>query len=316
MPVRVESQESQVSQEAGPSRKTVPVRASSIVVDSEDDDDMEEEEGWTTDTFQNQVIDKDIPSAAPQLRQTIDKLKDFIRRLEEGMELALDTAKALEDSKQDEPSIREVEKAFFRILDQRELVRIKIGVLEDMVNQLRSSHQYTDIESTYEELAAPKEKAYLAKSERAKYKTSKEYSEFRSAIWEINHDSACPPVSQWLEKGDDDESDDDDFDIGGATQSYRCPITLMPFVEATTSSKCGHNYSRAAIVDLIETSRKAKRAPKCPVTGCQAVLDKTDLKPNPSLQKRCDEYQKRLQRREDERDEEDDTIAIDEDEED
>ncbi|WWC62469.1 uncharacterized protein I303_105065 [Kwoniella dejecticola CBS 10117] len=316
MPARSRPRPSQASQEAGPSKKAAPVRASSVIDDEDGEDDLIEEEGWTQETFKNRVIDRQNPAAVPQLRQMVDKMKEFIRRLEEGLDLAVDTAKALEDSKEDEPSINEVEKAFFRILDQREIVRLKIGVLEEMVNQLRAGHQYTDIGSAFEDLLAPREKAYLAKSDRAKYKNSKDYADFRSAIWEINHDSACPPVSEWLEKGDDDESDEDDFDIGGTTQNYRCPITLMPYEDATTSVKCGHHYSRAAIVDLIESARKAKRPSKCPVTGCQALLDKTDLKPNPSLQKRTDEHQKRMRRREDEQEDGDETIAIDEDDED
>lgn len=35
------------------------------------------------------------------------------------------------------------------------------------------------------------------------------------------------------ESGDD--SDDDDLEIGGVTQDYKCPVTLMPLVDPVTS---------------------------------------------------------------------------------
>jgi SUMO ligase MMS21 Smc5/6 complex component len=50
---------------------------------------------------------------------------------------------------------------------------------------------------------------------------------------EINHtDEAMPPVSTFLPMEEGDEDDDDEIEIGGATQNYRCPLTLQPFVNA------------------------------------------------------------------------------------
>ncbi|WVW84573.1 hypothetical protein I302_106607 [Kwoniella bestiolae CBS 10118] len=310
MPIRVSSDE---LPEAGPSRNSNSPRSSPGL---DGDDDLIEEEGWTKETFENRSITKQNPAATPLLRTTMDKLKEVITRIEEGLELAKETAIALEDSKQDEPSIDDVEAAFFKALDQRQLLDIRIEALKELMAQLQAGQDFPNIESSYEELATPKETEYLAKSKRAKYKNSTEYAEFRSAIWEINHTTACPPVSQWLEKGPDDESDDDEIDIGGTTQTYRCPITLTLYQDATTSNKCGHSFSRAAIMDLIDSAKKQRRVSKCPVTGCAAVLEKSDLKANPSLQKRADEFARRERRREDEREEGDDTIAIDDDEED
>lgn len=31
---------------------------------------------------------------------------------------------------------------------------------------------------------------------------------------------------------DDPESDDDDIEIGGTTQDFKCPLTLLPFDDA------------------------------------------------------------------------------------
>lgn len=73
-------------------------------------------------------------------------------------------------------------------------------------------------------------------------------------MWDIGHeDQACPPISSFLEKGEhrgkvstypiansgvsgpeDPESDDDDIEIGGTTQDYKCPLTLLPYENAVT----------------------------------------------------------------------------------
>lgn len=56
---------------------------------------------------------------------------------------------------------------------------------------------------------------------------------FRQGIWEINHEGeACPPMSRWLPRSDGDASDDEDFEVGGTLQTFKCPITLMPFTDA------------------------------------------------------------------------------------
>ncbi len=41
-------------------------------------------------------------------------------------------------------------------------------------------------------------------------------------------------MSRFLPKSDADESDDDDFEMGGTTQNYRCPVTMLPFKDAVT----------------------------------------------------------------------------------
>ena len=46
-------------------------------------------------------------------------------------------------------------------------------------------------------------------------------------------DKACRFI-HYLEDGDD-EDDDDDIVVGGATQDYKCPITLRLFVDPVTS---------------------------------------------------------------------------------
>ena len=48
-----------------------------------------------------------------------------------------------------------------------------------------------------------------------------------------------PPLTSFIPREEDDASDDDDFEMGGTTQNYRCPITLQPFVNPVTRSVRG-----------------------------------------------------------------------------
>ncbi len=58
---------------------------------------------------------------------------------------------------------------------------------------------------------------------------------FRTAVWEVRHeDEPCPPMSNWLPREEGDEEDDDDFEVGGTTQRYTCPITLVAYKDAVT----------------------------------------------------------------------------------
>ncbi|KAK8858496.1 hypothetical protein IAR55_002723 [Kwoniella newhampshirensis] len=306
---------SSASPEAGPSRKSRVIASQDADGGHPEEGQEEEEDGWTKETFVSQPISKNS-TAMPMFRTMIDKFKDVISRIEEGIDSARETAITLEEAKQDDESIEQVENAIFRAFDQRQILQIKIEVLEHLIAKLRENESFDNIEKVFDDETDRREREYLARSQQAKYKKVKEYQDFRQALWEINHQSACPPVSDWLERGPDDQSDDEDFEVGGETQNYRCPITLMLFKDVVSSTKCHHNYSRAAITNLIENAKKARRSTtasaKCPVTGCSAQLQVTDLKPNPALQKRADEFERRRLRREDENEEGDDTIRIDE----
>ncbi|WVF69367.1 hypothetical protein IAT40_004143 [Kwoniella sp. CBS 6097] len=310
MPARVAMSS---SPEAGPSTHARPSRASPEV---EVEADLEEEDGWTVDTFQNQPVTRRVESGGV-LRNLVDKLKQVDVRVEEGLEQLKDAAIAIEDAKQDDPTIREIETSLFRGYDQRHMLKIKIEVVGQISERLRGNEEFSEIENTYEKEVQVREKEYVKKSQWAKYKDIEDYQTFRSNLWEINHpNSACPPISNFLERGEDDESDDDEIDFGGATQNYRCPLTLSLYVDAVTSSKCGHSFSKAAIISNIENNKKARRPPKCPVTGCNKELEKADLKANPALQKRADEFERRQQLRAEENEGGDETLMIEEDDDD
>lgn len=89
-----------------------------------------------------------------------------------------------------------------------------------------------------------------------------------------------------------DESDDD-IAIERERISMKCPLTLLPYQDPVTSTKCPHSFERQAIYDMIGRStmyaphgagRGRVRALRCPV--CSMTLTKDDLRPDPVLLRR------------------------------
>ncbi|KAJ5093895.1 Zinc finger RING/FYVE/PHD-type [Penicillium angulare] len=88
-----------------------------------------------------------------------------------------------------------------------------------------------------------------------------------------------------------DESDDD-IAIQRERISMKCPLTLLPYQDPVTSTKCPHSFEREAILDMIRGSsmtvpgpgRGRVRALKCPV--CSTTLTKDDLRSDAVLLRR------------------------------
>ncbi|KAJ9491329.1 hypothetical protein VN97_g1936 [Penicillium thymicola] len=104
---------------------------------------------------------------------------------------------------------------------------------------------------------------------------------------------------------------DDDIAIERERISLKCPLTLTPYQDPVTSTKCPHSFEREAIMDMIKrspttiappASRRGQRrvhVVKCPV--CSIPLTEDDLRPDPVLLRRVRRAQE-LQEREEEDD--------------
>ncbi|KAJ5662036.1 mRNA cap guanine-N7 methyltransferase [Penicillium maclennaniae] len=87
-------------------------------------------------------------------------------------------------------------------------------------------------------------------------------------------------------------ADSDDIAIERERISLKCPLTLQPFRDPVTSTKCPHSFEREAIQDMISRSSlqippppgragRRIRAVKCPV--CSVPLCNDDLRSDPVL---------------------------------
>ncbi|KAL4895227.1 mRNA capping enzyme-domain-containing protein [Aspergillus ambiguus] len=90
-------------------------------------------------------------------------------------------------------------------------------------------------------------------------------------------------------------ADSDDIAIERERISLKCPLTLLPFRDPVTSTKCPHSFEREAIEGMLATSGTTVPAPpgsrtrrvrsvKCPV--CSEALTADDLRSDPVLLRR------------------------------
>ncbi|CAG7944512.1 unnamed protein product [Penicillium nalgiovense] len=102
---------------------------------------------------------------------------------------------------------------------------------------------------------------------------------------------------------------DDEIAIERERISLKCPLTLTPYQDPVTSTKCPHSFEREAIMDMINrspttiappASRRGQRrvhVVKCPV--CSTPLTADDLRPDPVLLRRVRRAQDLQEREED-----------------
>ncbi|KAI9878598.1 MAG: hypothetical protein M1830_000458 [Pleopsidium flavum] len=151
---------------------------------------------------------------------------------------------------------------------------------------------------------------------RNRYATNNDYIGFKRIIHDALHpgDDAppLPNASTWFPSSSpslpstrtrgahvnnpnasDDNDEDDDLAIASERISIKCPLTLLPYKDPVSSTKCPHNFEKAAILDMIARSAArvggsnrrgvddGEKAVQCPV--CEVMLTTSDLTPNPVL---------------------------------
>ncbi|GMK57398.1 hypothetical protein CspeluHIS016_0402320 [Cutaneotrichosporon spelunceum] len=260
------------------------------------------------------VEDEDSDDDDPQLRWNIDSFSDVpIReegikptKLDNGIILGREAACSLERAKGDHPSIAQIQEGILRMIDQKNILKIRHDVVDDIIGKINHEDKIDSMHFYYNKQVEEKIAEYEEKTARMKYKTNDSFMSFRSAVWEVNHeDEPIPPMSHWLPREEGDEEDDDDFEVGGTTQRYTCPITLVAYKNAVTSKACGHSYSKDAIMEIITNARKGNRPARCPFSGCNATITEQLLQESPDLQRKSDKQVERERRRAEEAEEED-----------
>lgn len=130
-----------------------------------------------------------------------------------------------------------------------------------------------------------------------KYKTTTSvlegYTKFRRAIFNASHEEAdeeMPDIELYV------QGEDDELVVERAAVSYKCPLSRTWLVDPVTSSKCGHSFSRAAILEVFQTNLRSQAETgviKCPVGACKHQYAIRDLKMAPELAKKADAQRRR-----------------------
>lgn len=66
----------------------------------------------------------------------------------------------------------------------------------------------------------------------------------------------------------------DDIQLVSQKETFKCPITQVLLVDPVKSTKCGHVYSKKAILDLMGRNKSTE----CPKAACPFIITEADLK--------------------------------------
>ncbi|CCM03528.1 uncharacterized protein FIBRA_05662 [Fibroporia radiculosa] len=259
--------------------------------------------------MENQPLDK----AAAQKLNGLASDWDMMRRKNHAPYYGLvrDVATVFAEFAEGEKSkqvLGELDAVVRELLDTENELLAHDKVLKDLNQRVTQQEQITNVVERYKGEAARELKEYNQKTSRQKYVKVEEYVNFRQAIFEVQYpETAMPPVSDFLPKEDGDASDDDDdVQVGGVTQDYKCPLTLTILVNPLTSKLCGHSFSADAIREYLGPSHTVRK--DCPASGCKKGICLTDLEPNKELAKKAKDAARRERMREDDSEVEEDVV--------
>ncbi|KZS90497.1 hypothetical protein SISNIDRAFT_488374 [Sistotremastrum niveocremeum HHB9708] len=222
----------------------------------------------------------------------------------EGFQLTANVARTVAD-RADEAEWNERSEELNTLMRDMINLHKEVQIREKTVDNLRQrvlrGEEITDVLDQWRTNTDQQIEAYHALTSRQKFAKNDAYSKYWSGVWEAKHQDAMPPITAFLPREDGDEEDDEDeIEIGGVTQDYKCPLTLTLLVEPMTSKKCKHSFSKAAILEYLGRGTK-----RCPAAGCNKELRAVDLEEDEDLARRTKEAAKREERR---REEEEDQI--------
>lgn len=88
--------------------------------------------------------------------------------------------------------------------------------------------------------------------------------------------------------------------MGGATQSYKCPLCIRYLNDPLTSRICGHALCRGCFDDYL--IQQATSLVPCPVSGCTRQFSKADMESDQSLEARAKQAKRRQDKKQAEED--------------
>ncbi|KAF9565685.1 hypothetical protein CPC08DRAFT_782326 [Agrocybe pediades] len=267
--------------------------------DSDEDEDDEDEDPIDVDNFPDQPLRKED---ANKLKGIAEDWKSMSVLVAGKWELFRDVAASMAESgEKDIESSKELQKVdrdMREFLDVCAEMKAHSATLEAM-NQRVSAEEDIDAVARYEEGLQERKDEYAGQTARKKYAKNKYYIEFHSGIWEVsNPKDPMPPLTNLIPRGTsslsegEESDDDDDLEIGGATQDYRCPLSLTLLEKPMTSRICGHSFSADAIR---EHCRPPNQLHKCPASGCNKSFRLSDCVFDKALEKKVKNIRRRQQ---------------------
>ncbi|KAI0086535.1 hypothetical protein BDY19DRAFT_894649 [Irpex rosettiformis] len=262
--------------------------------------DEAEIDGNMFDKLEDQPIDRVSAGKLSGMSEDWKKMRETIH----GNSYALirDVAATMAEFDEDDDSkgpLEELEETMRNLVDTENELRFHEQALNELHQKIVRGEPINAI-ALYDDGVQRQKQEYKTKTLRKKYAKNEEYISYRQAIYEVQHpEQPMPPVSEFLDREEGDDSDeDDDIVMGGVTQDYKCPLSLTIMVDPLTSNTCGHSFSAEAIRQYLGNNLTSRK--KCPTSGCNKVISLDDLKPNKELAKKAREAARRERMREEE----------------
>ncbi|KIL67837.1 hypothetical protein M378DRAFT_122007 [Amanita muscaria Koide BX008] len=279
-------------------RKAVEDNQSDEVKDEDVDDESDDNNSAKIDVtnFKNQPLSRTEMPKVKGLASDWDSLDKKIQQSWAGVrQVSVAMAESTEDE-QGHKALEELDLTMRELIDISSEMNAHEQSLDEIYQKIAQGEQISDAVDRYQGMVQGKAREYTQKTSRQKYAKNEQYARFKENIYEVLHpDQAMPPITELIPREDgDDSEDEDDLEVGGATQVYKCPLTLTALVDPLTSTACGHSFS----ADAIRAYFKGSRAKKCPASGCHQAFQLTDCKPDKELARKVKIWVRRKQRHE------------------
>ncbi|KAG6336055.1 hypothetical protein ID866_3028 [Astraeus odoratus] len=292
------------SEDEQPARRMKKGRGQAVQRDPDPVDQSDDENGIIDlENFCDQPLDRKESTKLHGIAQDWEMIRKQIHQSSFSLvkNIAMSLADVMEVD-QSTQALDEVDAIMRDLLDiDKEMISHE-QTLKELHQKLLLEERVEDVMNKYEKAVKEDMDQYRSRTSRQKYGSSEVYTQFKQGIFEVqNPGIGIPPINEFIPREEGDASDDeDDLEVGGITQDYKCPLTLTTLVNPMTSKICGHSFSEAAIREFLKNP-KAGGTP-CPAAGCTKRLTMAVIQPDKDLEKKVKIAARKRQRQEEDSD--------------
>ncbi|MBW0538220.1 hypothetical protein O181_077935 [Austropuccinia psidii MF-1] len=242
--------------------------------------------------------------AETHLRGLVSESQQEIRNLRRPLEALELVAAELAECGECDTMLNEVDAQAREVIGNIRLIELRQTELEELresVHQLhRNPHKSINTHLELCQKLSNRISHWNSLSARQKFAQDSRYKNFRQRIWEASgSQGVMPNLKTFLPNEKDDQepdSSDDELEIGGGTQNYKCPFCLAYLKTPLVSQICQHAFCK----DCFESYVKQSRVPEvsCPTVGCSQMLHPTVVQVDDALAVRIRHFLRRKEQRE------------------
>lgn len=245
-----------------------------------------------------------------RLKQAISDTEHEIRSLKRPLEALTTAAVNLMDCGGCEDEVEKADLYTREVLTELQALEYRKKILQDIREEVHHSNvsnanASVDVHGKFCQRFTAELQRWDGLSTRLKYGNQPQYKEFREAIWEASgNEEPMPNIKTFLpgEAINGEESSDEELEIAGGTQNYKCPLCLKYLNSPLMSDVCQHAICQACFEGYLQQCSTS--AVICPISGCEEHLTASMMKPAEGLGNRVRQARRRQENRQVEDEEE------------